>query len=56
MANLTLAQEFEEIICSYEDRYSWALSRILELEDLLEDAQDQVHRLVNGDAVEWDLA
>jgi hypothetical protein len=38
----------------YEDRYSWALSRISDLEMQLEDARDVIRRLVDGDAVEWD--
>jgi len=54
--NLTLSQEFEEIIYSYEDRYSWALFRISELEELLAKARDTIHHLVEGNSVEWDLA
>jgi hypothetical protein len=39
-----------------EDQLSWALCRILELEELLEEALDINHRLVEGDgATEWQL-
>jgi hypothetical protein len=54
MASLT--QELEEIIDFYGDRYSWALSRISELEADLAEARDTIHQIVEGDSVEWDLA
>lgn len=37
-----------------EDQLSWALARILELEESLEDVQDTIRRLVEGDACRWD--
>jgi hypothetical protein len=37
-----------------EDQLSWALCRILELEEALDEANDAIYRLVEGDAMEWD--
>jgi hypothetical protein len=37
-----------------EDQLSWALARIIELEECLENAQDTIDRLVEGNATEWD--
>ena len=55
MANQTLTQEFEGIIYSYEDRYSWALARISALEEDLAEARDTIHQMVEGNSTEWDL-
>ncbi len=49
----SLPELFEEFIYLYEDRYCWALSRIADLEEDLEEAQDTIRRLIAGDAVEW---
>lgn len=38
-----------------EDRLSWALSRILELEELLEESHNQMQRMVEGEAAEWSI-
>ena len=51
---LTLGLEFEEIIFGYEDRYSWALSRISELEERLEKAKEIISQMVEGNSTEWD--
>ena len=51
---LTLGREFEEIIFGYEDRYSWALSRISELEERLEKAKEIISQMVEGNSTEWD--
>jgi hypothetical protein len=37
-----------------EDQLSWALCRILELEESLEEARDTIRRLVAGDSQEWE--
>lgn len=36
------------------DQLSWALSRILELEEALEEANNVIRRLRDGSAVEWE--
>lgn len=36
------------------DELSWALGRILELEERLEEANNNIRRLIDGDPVEWD--
>ena len=38
-----------------EDQLSWALARIIELEESLENAQDIIDRLVEGNATEWGI-
>ena len=38
-----------------EDQLSWALVRILEPEELLDDTRDQVRRLVEGCTCEWEV-
>jgi hypothetical protein len=38
------------------DQLSWALCRILELEELLEESNDQIHRLIEGLSTEWEEA
>jgi len=35
---------------------SYALCRIIELEEALGEANEIIHRLIEGDAAEWDLA
>jgi hypothetical protein len=38
-----------------EDQLSWALSRISELEELLEETKDRMRCIVEGEAAEWNL-
>lgn len=38
-----------------EDRLSWALSHIRELEEELEETRDIVRRLTEGNPVEWEV-
>ena len=52
--NPTLGQEFLQIIFEYGNHYSWAVSRISELEDLLAEARDLISRMVEGNGTEWD--
>jgi hypothetical protein len=47
----------EELLMAFyaEDQLSWALARILELEEALEEAKDTINQLVGGNACRWDL-
>jgi len=44
-----------EMVVTIEDRLSWALSRIHELEEELEETRDIVRRLTEGNPVEWEV-
>lgn len=37
-----------------EDQLSWALSRVLELEEMLTEANDRISQLVAGESIEWE--
>ena len=39
----------------FEDQLSWALCRILELEESLDEANDTINRWVAGNVMEWDV-
>lgn len=47
-------QRTVQMATTIEDQLSWALARIIELEESLEDAQDTIRRLVEGNACRWD--
>ena len=44
-----------EMTSALDDQLSWALCRILELEEALDEANDIIHRLVEGNVTKWDV-
>ena len=44
-----------EMASARDDQLSCALCRILELEEALDEANDTIHRLVEGNVTRWDV-
>ena len=44
-----------EMTFAHDDELSCALCRILELEEALDEANDTIHRLVEGNVTKWDV-
>jgi hypothetical protein len=54
MVTPSLEAQFQEIIYFHENRYSWALSHIFDLEEQLSEVRESIRRLIEGNPQEWD--